>query len=519
MKNTLFCLLITVTNCLAQGKGAIAWWADSDNTAPTVVVSSNAVQPVYTGTFTATFIFSEAVTGFTSGDLTISGASSGSVSTSDNITFTATITPTFLNDISIQVPAAACADGGSNVNTASNILSVVASYPVGTIHTDNFDDGSLSEYTQTGSTMSIVSSNLRINTTAGVFTNYLRLTTPNATPAHTNNALEKWIMSAKFVAVALNATSYGFAMGVRSTNGPEQFDSFARIAFDQAQEAKTGSVYYYSAQNHSGSPSQTVATIGATFTMVVGTTYTFEVERNKNVMTARLKSADGLTTHKTYTSLTYNQTSTNTTRAANYGQFCIWAFGGTIDITDVVVTSNALKNPAILAILDSNGSLYAGSNSSRYIEQVATALGRSYEIMWGVNAEIPDAPLVSALNLANTTYTKIFVCLGSNDESNGVADATWQTRYSTMFSTLSSGGFGSSKVVIGIPVARNGQDIAAIKTHLDATYSSYIRVDGYTTTKNAGNTSLQAAYNIGDNIHLTTAGHNAMVTPTQTGLQ
>lgn len=493
----------------------------ADVVSPSVVVTSNAVQPVSTGTFTVTITFSEVVQNFVVGDITISGGSLSAFGTSNNIVFTATVTPTFTADMSINVGAGVCTDLAGNPNLASNTLAVVASYPIGAVHSDNFNSLALAAYTQTGSTMSAATGDLVINTAAGTFTNYLLLNTPSVVSSFGTHCLEKWIIQTLFTCPT--GTPFGFGIGIRSNNGPEQFDSFVRLAFDAAQEAKQGTVYYYSAQNHSASPGQTVATMGATFTLVTGTDYIFEVERNKNVLTARLKSANGVTTHKTYTSFTYDQTSVNAIRASNRGQFGVWAFGGTnLPIKSIDITSTVVKNPALLYVTDSNGSLYAGANSNRSIELVATALGRSFEEMWGINAEIPDitAIIPSILALANPTYTKIAVEIGSNDKANGVADATRRTRYATMISTFNAGGFTSAanNLHLGIPVARNGIDIALLKSDMDTTYAAYTRWDGYTATKNPATIDLAAANNSGDNIHLSTAGHATRATPMQTAL-
>lgn len=492
-----------------------------DLTKPSVVVTSNAVQPVATGTFTATFTFSEVVTGFVVGDITVVGGAASALNTSDNKVFTATITPTFLADMAISVAADVCQDASGNLNTASNTLAVVATYELGAVHTDNFNSTSLAAYTQNGTTMTAATGDLVMNTTAGVFTNYLLLDTPSAQSNMAIHCLEKWVMQVLFTCPALGATNYGFGVGIRSQNGPEQFDNIIRIAFDSAQEGNRGTVYYYSAQNHSVSPSQTVALIGAQL-LTVGTDYIFEVERVKNVITARVKSADGSTTIKTYTSFTYNQTSTNTIRAHNMGKFGFWAMGGTITIKNLSATTKALKNPAIFTLEDSNGSLYAAANTNRTTEQVATALGKAFEMMWGINAEIPDVTAIipAVLVLAHPTLTKIFVNIGSNDKANGVSDATRRTRYATMITTFNSGGFNSTNgnLRLGIPAARNGVDIALLKTDTDTTYSAFTRSDEYTATKDPANTNLLAANNIGDNIHLTVAGHTARVSVRQTAL-
>lgn len=490
-----------------------------DTSRPSVVVTSNAVQPVATGTFTATFTFSEVVTGFVLGDITVTGGAASSLNTSDNRIFTATITPTFLTDLTIQVLANVCQDIAGNLNTASNALAVVATYPIGSVHSDNFNSTSLAAYTQNGSTMSAATGDLVLNGGSGVFTNYLLLNTPNVVSGFGTNCLEKWVMQVLFTCPS--GSPFGFGIGIRSNNGPEQFDNIIRLAFDAAQEAKQGTVYYYSAQNHSASPSQTVATIGATFTLVVGTDYIFEIERDKNVFTARLKSADGVTTHKTYTSFTYNQTSVNAIRAHNRGQFGVWNFQtSSLPIKQYTITSKALKNPAILTIEDSNGSLYAGANTSRTTEQVATALSRSFEEMWGINAELPDMTAIvpSALALAHPTYTKVYVNGGSNDRANGQNDATTRTRLATLVTTLTSGGLSLARIIIGTPGYRNGLDLSVVRANIITDYTATNPIsDEHTATAGAG-TNMNASYNIGDNIHYNTAGHTARVSVRQTAL-
>lgn len=90
---------------------------------PTVSISSNATNPV-TGPFTLTITFSEAVTGFVNTDISVTNATIGALSTTNNITYTATVTPT-AGAISITVPAGVAENSGLNGNSASNTLSLV----------------------------------------------------------------------------------------------------------------------------------------------------------------------------------------------------------------------------------------------------------------------------------------------------------------------------------------------------------------------------------------------------------
>lgn len=104
----------------------------SDNVAPTVVITSDAVEPV-SAAFTATFTFSEEVTGFVVGDITVANAALSAFATADNITFTATVTPDWVGDVSLSVAAGVCEDAAGNTNAAGGPLAVTMSAPINTL--------------------------------------------------------------------------------------------------------------------------------------------------------------------------------------------------------------------------------------------------------------------------------------------------------------------------------------------------------------------------------------------------
>ena len=89
-----------------------------DATAPTVVITD--VPATANAAFTATFTFSEAVTGFAVGDITVTGGAA-SVFSGTGKTYTATITPS--GDYSVQVVADVAQDAHGNNNTVSNTAS------------------------------------------------------------------------------------------------------------------------------------------------------------------------------------------------------------------------------------------------------------------------------------------------------------------------------------------------------------------------------------------------------------
>ena len=95
----------------------------NDETKPTVTITTDASDP-QSGAFTATFTFSEDVTGFASEDITVgNGAASNFNSTSAKV-YTATITPTADGAVTIDLAADKAQDAAGNNNTAATQLSV-----------------------------------------------------------------------------------------------------------------------------------------------------------------------------------------------------------------------------------------------------------------------------------------------------------------------------------------------------------------------------------------------------------
>jgi Fibronectin type III domain. len=95
------------------------------NTAhPSVNLFTAATSPTNQA-FTLTITFSEAVTGFTAGDITANNATVSSLQTSDNISYTALATPLADGAAGFYVPAGAVQNIGGNGNTVSNTLTVM----------------------------------------------------------------------------------------------------------------------------------------------------------------------------------------------------------------------------------------------------------------------------------------------------------------------------------------------------------------------------------------------------------
>ncbi|MBL8029504.1 MAG: hypothetical protein JNL74_24000, partial [Fibrobacteres bacterium] len=98
-----------------------------DATAPSATLSSSAPATVGSTPFSVTVDFSEPVSSFTLANITVvNGTKTNLVNTMTDQQWTFDVTPTADGAVSIDIPAAAVNDFGSNPNTASNTLSRTA---------------------------------------------------------------------------------------------------------------------------------------------------------------------------------------------------------------------------------------------------------------------------------------------------------------------------------------------------------------------------------------------------------
>ena len=94
-----------------------------DNAAPSVTISG--VPSASNAPFTATFTFSEAVTGFAVGDITLTNASVSNFTATSTTVYTALVTPTASGTVTVNVPANAAQDAAGNGNTAATRASSI----------------------------------------------------------------------------------------------------------------------------------------------------------------------------------------------------------------------------------------------------------------------------------------------------------------------------------------------------------------------------------------------------------
>ena len=140
-----------------------------DNTAPSVTISG--VPSASTAPFTATFTFSEAVTGFAVGDITLSNASASNFTTTSTTVYTALVTPTASGTVTVDVSANAAEDAAANGNTAATRASSTFTLPAITITagTSPVTEGTSAVFTlsRAGSTTAALTVNVTVSETGG----------------------------------------------------------------------------------------------------------------------------------------------------------------------------------------------------------------------------------------------------------------------------------------------------------------------------------------------------------------
>ncbi|MFA6239318.1 MAG: Ig-like domain-containing protein [Candidatus Hydrogenedentales bacterium] len=94
-----------------------------DTTPPTVAITSTATDPTHIAPIPVTVTFSEPVTGFTIGDLTIGNGNAGNFAGSGD-TYTFDLTPTGLGLVTVSVGGGVSVDAALNANTASPAFSI-----------------------------------------------------------------------------------------------------------------------------------------------------------------------------------------------------------------------------------------------------------------------------------------------------------------------------------------------------------------------------------------------------------
>ncbi|MCP4278310.1 MAG: autotransporter outer membrane beta-barrel domain-containing protein, partial [Gammaproteobacteria bacterium] len=95
-----------------------------DSDSPAVEILNAPATVTNQDSFSVTFEFSEDVTGFVVGDITVGNGNASNFNTTDANTYTADITPTGAGDLTIDINAGVAEDGATNPNTAATQVQV-----------------------------------------------------------------------------------------------------------------------------------------------------------------------------------------------------------------------------------------------------------------------------------------------------------------------------------------------------------------------------------------------------------
>lgn len=300
----------------------------------------------------------------------------------------------------------------------------------------------------------------------------------------------------------LNSTSYGVGLGVRSTNTADPYSTSLRWSWDSG----ANQVYLYYKTSIS---MQMVST--TKYVPQPNTYYWIEVTRAKDAFTYKIfDGATGATQLFSVTLTFPTFTSGNYIKAHNTGQFVLYQFGGSNEITNWEVSTTALKNADYAAIGDSNmHGMFATNNGQRWVENAMTASGKTFNIFAGISDRSSDVlqrvPEVIALKPKN-----VILSIGRNDLANGTSLTTIQNNITNIINQLEAAGI---TVKLAGVIASN-TNVSSLQNFYNAKPNQ--QVNAYNATKASSSTALNTSYGSGDLIHLNAAGNTVLSTLLQT---
>ncbi|MCK4664978.1 MAG: hypothetical protein KAT68_19060 [Bacteroidales bacterium] len=115
---------VAVDNAGNQNTGSNMLEINFDSTLPSVSLSTIEDNPTNSNLFEITIEFSEKVTGFDVGDISVVNGTASNLNTSNDTIFTADITPTADGLITININSGVVVDNAGNSNTGSNMLEI-----------------------------------------------------------------------------------------------------------------------------------------------------------------------------------------------------------------------------------------------------------------------------------------------------------------------------------------------------------------------------------------------------------
>jgi len=315
--------------------------------------------------------------------------------------------------------------------------------------------------------------------------------------------LDRWKVRMNVVLGTSDAGEFGVGMGVASENTFESRDTVCRFAFDGTN--KGDHFYYYGDTEATGINNQEISVETDTEN---DTEYWYELERNLLTLTMRVYESDGTTLISESSQV---EDLIDVTRILhNTGRFVIMQYAGDTTIKSIEISSIAQKNAKFNFM--GNSISYGGKASSlanRWIKEYATLTGGGDLVSlsgWADRAEELEMRKeeVKALN-----PMFISIAIGSNDIKDVSWISTGNGKVDDMITFFLANT--SATIILVSATARNDVDVTQVETDMLLKAQSRVVVaEGFSATKQPANTDLLGAYNSGDGIHLTDAGHDAL---------
>ncbi len=372
--------------------------------------------------------------------------------------------------------------------------------PVGVIYSKTLGDN-MADWTQVGSSVTWTPNGTELDVSgsggtggtgaSNLFKDYQLL---NESGNDFNfTCLSKWKIRLKLrTPASFTGSTFGFGLGVISSNGFEEIDTIGRLGMS------TGNIGYHfhyfgdtdaTGVNNQRSKSQVA--------LSTSTEYWFEVERDELTFTCRTFASNGTTLLNDYS---FTETLTNVTYIRhNTGRFAISQFGGGWSALEIEISSDAMKNADFAFMGDSI--TYGGKASSLsniWTEEFVAlrAQGEIWENLGGWADRATE--LESRKEEVRTLNPKnIFIAVGSNDIKDGSWTSTGKQKVIDMAAWFALNT--NATITLVNASARNDVNVTQVQT--DMALMGYTVIDAFGVTKQPANSMLLGSLNHGDGIH------------------
>lgn len=455
------------------------------------------------GTGASPYVISSTATGLTDGDKgDITVASSGASLTVDNGLAATKLADGSVSNAEFQYINSLTSNAQTQINARtlySDTTSLLASKwytsgrtRMGTIFTDQFQRSSLgANYSSATPTTTVTfPSSLYMNLSGGStsFSDYIR--------RDYYTGLNRWEQTAIVMPTTKSGTTYGIAIGVRSSNTAFQPSFIAHFTMNTG----AGGINLYRGE---GYPTNFIESSAGSLAFSANDYLMLKVSRNDNVMRMVYKN---ITTGDSIThTYTYDLAVAGTVQLHNTGRPIMYIMGGTNRIYNWTMTSTERKHNVVIV----GNSITAGYDASNVTKRYAdVAFGsRDYFEINGGPGDMSAAFVQKVGEVIKHEPTYVLVNIGVNDARNSVSTGTYTTNMQNGLNALVAAGI-TPVVMSAAPTA--GFSTVAYNTALQsiATTMGLTYVNIFDTL--ASGTDYKPQFDGGEGIHPNDAGHAAI---------